>query len=311
MRGEGNMVLLDQIVHQLNSELDIHSYGSDPGFSRFIPAVYDPLQFDWTSVFENEFAQLFNGLMLRGSAEVENVFLAVFPTEDVLTRFIDESKEGDLLFMHHPLLMECGDPNGKSGRGFVPIPEKYLLAMKKKRLSVYTCHEPLDYHQRLGTSIAIAQTLHAKIVDGYLPNEKNQNLILLCEIQKTDTDQLIETLKDKFCIPYVDFEGKQLESIETIAIIAGCGDKVDWMKEAEMKGAQAYITGEIHCHIDNEYGRMKYSQMLAYVPNTTMSLIGVSHSASEYLVMRTLMKSWFEDSFSIQTVLLPQEQWWL
>lgn len=56
---------------------------------------------------------------------------------------------------------------------------------------------------------------------------------------------------------------------------------------------------------------MKYNQMLEYVPNTTMSLIGVSHSASEYLVMRTLMKSWFEDSFSIQTVLLPQEQWWL
>ena len=45
------MVLLDQIVHQLNSELDIHSYGVIQVFSRFIPAVYDPLQFDWTSVF--------------------------------------------------------------------------------------------------------------------------------------------------------------------------------------------------------------------------------------------------------------------
>lgn len=25
------------------------------------------------------------------------------------------------------------------------------------------------------------------------------------------------------------------------------------MKEAEEKGAEAYITGEIHCHIDNDY----------------------------------------------------------
>ena len=38
-----------------------------------------------------------------------------------------------------------------------------------------------------------------------------------------------------------------------IAIIAGCGDVVSLMKEAEEKGAEAYITGEIHCHIDNDY----------------------------------------------------------
>ncbi len=50
-----------------------------------------------------------------------------------------------------------------------------------------------------------------------------------------------------------------------IAIIAGCGDVVSLMKEAEEKGAEAYITGEIHCHIDNDYGRHKYSLIMDYV----------------------------------------------
>ena len=27
--------------------------------------------------------------------------------------------------------MECGDPLGKSGRGFIPIPERYLQAIKE------------------------------------------------------------------------------------------------------------------------------------------------------------------------------------
>ena len=44
-------------------------------------------------------------------------------------------------------------------------------------------------------------------------------------------------------------------NITKIAIAAGCGDNVYAMEEAEKMGAQAYLTGEVHCHIDNEYGK--------------------------------------------------------
>lgn len=304
------MASLSEVVDKLNEELGIETFGADPGFSRFIPAVYDPIGFDWRNAFEDEFKRLFNGLMLKGAPEVHNVFLAVFPTDHVLERFITESSEGDLLFMHHPLLMECGDPKGEWGRGFVPIKEKYINEIKNKRLSVYTCHEPLDYHKQLGTNVAIADSLQAEIVDGILPNENGDPLILICHIDETTTAALENRLRDIFDIPYVDFEGKRMNNIRRIAIVAGCGDKVDWMKEAEEKGVQAYITGEVHCHIDNDYGRTKYKEMMKYVKDTSMSLIGVSHSASEYLVKKTLMRDWFEQNFNVQTVMLPQEKWW-
>jgi hypothetical protein len=51
--------------------------------------------------------------------------------------------------------------------------------------------------------------------------------------------------------------------------------------------------------------------MVDYASKTSMSLLGVSHSASEYLVKKTLLKDWFEQNFNIKTVLLPQEKWWL
>ena len=41
--------------------------------------------------------------MMHGSENVNKVFLAVFPTDDVLETFISQSTHGDLLFMHHPL----------------------------------------------------------------------------------------------------------------------------------------------------------------------------------------------------------------
>ncbi|MGY3717335.1 Nif3-like dinuclear metal center hexameric protein [Sutcliffiella cohnii] len=305
------MVHLDIVVKELDKEFDIKAFGKDPSFSRFIPDVYDRLNFHWKSEFEKDFTELFNGLMLRGAPEINNVFLAVFPTDDVLERFIKESHEGDLLFMHHPLLMECGDPNGKWGRGFVPIKEEFIRKIKEKNLSVYTCHIPLDYHKQLGTSVAIAKALKAEIVDGFLQDDSGNNLVLVCNIEETNTDALEQQLKEIFELPYVDFEGKRLNNIRKIAIVAGCGDKVEWMIEAEGIGVQAYITGEIHCHIDNEYGRMKYEKMKDYARNTSMSLIGVSHSASEYLVKRTLIKDWFETNFKLNTILIPQGKWWL
>lgn len=305
------MVQLSEIVDKLNEELNIKSFGKDSAFSRFIPNVYSQLNFDWESIFEEDFTKLFNGLMIKGASDVRNVFLAVFPTDYVLEKFIYQSNEGDLLFMHHPLLMECGDPNGKWGRGFVPIKEEYIKKIKAKNLSVYTCHEPLDYHKQIGTSIAIANALNANVIDGLLPNMYGDDLVLICNIEETCTNELIQNLKQIFDLPYVDFEGSCLDNIRKITIVAGCGDKVDWMKEAEKNGVQAYITGEIHCHIDNDYGKMKYEKMIEFAKETSMSLIGVSHSASEYLVKKTLIKDWFESRFEVNTVMIPQEKWWL
>lgn len=304
------MVELKEIVSKLDAELDINSFGKDDSFSRFIPRVYDPLNFDWQTAFEKNFVELFNGLMLKGNSTVEKVFLAVFPTDKVLERFLEESNSGDLLFMHHPLLMECGDPKGKWGQGFIPIKEKYINKIKEKNLSVYTCHIPLDCHKQLGTNIAMAKELNAQVLVDDTLNTKNE-YVLYCNIEITNTANLISVLENTFDIPYVDFEGQELDNIQKVAIVAGCGDVVDWMKEAEENGVQAYITGEIHCHIDNDYGKQKYKQMMKYVSNTSMSLIGVSHSASEYLVHKTLMKGWFEKNFNIETVLIPQEKWWL
>ncbi|MBB6453538.1 putative NIF3 family GTP cyclohydrolase 1 type 2 [Salirhabdus euzebyi] len=305
------MIPIQKIVHQLDQTFAIQTFGPDSAFSRFIPEVYDSINYDWKSNFDTRFTELFNGLMIRGADNVQQVFLAVFPTEDVLNKFISQSVEGDLLFMHHPLVMECGDPRGNWGKGFVPIPPDKIAKIKEKNLSVYTCHVPMDYHKQLGTSIAIATALSNRVIDRFIQSGEKGHLGLIIEIDSQSTEDLIAELKNIFAIPYVDFEGKHVKNITKVAIVAGCGDKVNWMQEAEKKGVQAYITGEIHCHIDNDYGRKKYSQMVDYAKETSMSLIGVSHAASEYLVKKTRMTNWFQKECNLNTILLPQEKWWV
>ncbi|MFD1738156.1 Nif3-like dinuclear metal center hexameric protein [Bacillus salitolerans] len=304
------MIKRKELVQSLNKEFRIDSFGRDSAFSRFVPMVYEPVGFDWKSEFTTSFTTYFNGLMLEGAEVVNQVFLAVFPTDDVLATFISKANAGDLLFMHHPLVMECGDPKGEWGRGFVPIPKDWIAGMKEKNLSVYTCHAPMDYHKELGTSVAIARELHVNIEEWIIGDEHGE-IGIIGSISSISTQRLIQKLESTFDIPYVDFEGKDHQAIEKVAIIPGCGDKVEWMKQAEAKGVQAYISGEIHCHIDNEYGNRRFQEMMKYVDETSMSLIGVSHAASEYLVKKTLIKEWFEREFSIEPILIPQSKWWL
>jgi putative NIF3 family GTP cyclohydrolase 1 type 2 len=304
------MVTLQKIDHALDELFRYREIGTDPAFSRFIPMVYDPISYPWEKEFEPEFNQLFNGLMLKGSEKVGRVFLAVFPTDEVLARFIAESEPGDLLFMHHPIVMECGDPRGEWGKGFVPIQPHFIRQMKAKKLSVFTLHVPLDYSRTISTSDAVAEAFGAKVVSEIFKEEKGACGVL-CEIPPISTAELIEKSKEIFNIPYADVEGPEHSTITKIAIVAGCGDKTYVMKEAEELGAEAYLTGEIHCHIDNDYGRKKYEEMKAYSKNTTMSLIGVSHAASEYLVHATQLKNWFEGQIEIPVTMLQQSKWWV
>ncbi|MFC7442939.1 Nif3-like dinuclear metal center hexameric protein [Laceyella putida] len=304
------MIQLHEFTHVLDDFFQLEKIGPDPAFKRFIPMVYDPISYPWKERFAPRFTQLFNGLMVQGEEQIHTIFLAVFPTHDVLQRFIDAGEPGDLLFMHHPLVMECGDPRGRWGRGFVPIDEIYIQQIKDKGLSIYTCHVPLDVHPQVSTSLAIAESLSASIAGSFCATEHGA-FGYIANIPACSTDDLIREACALFQIPYADFEGPQHDRVDKVAIIAGCGDKVAWMKEAESKGAKAYLTGEIHCHVDNDYGRTRYRQMMEYVADTSMSLIGVSHAASEYLVMKTQIKRWFEEEFPVQIQLLPQRPWWL
>lgn len=306
------MAHLSDLVQAWNTFYQIEDFGPDRAFQRFLPAAYDSIGYDWKTAFEPDFVHLFNGLKIRGAEEVRTIFLAVFPTEHVLERFLAESEPGDLLYMHHPILMECGDPRGEWGRGFVPIPPDLLRRLRDQQLSVYTCHGPMDPHPEVGTTSAISEALDGRFLAGFLPYKNNTFVGHVVEIPETDTTGLIRQLETLFDLPYVDFEGRHLDSITRVALVAGCGDKSVWMREAESLGAQAYITGEIHCHIDSDYGRQRFAEMMEYVPTTSMSLIGLSHSASEYLVKKSQMRRWIEARFKdVAIKMIPQEKWWL
>jgi len=246
---------------------------------------------------------------MRGDDNVTKAYCAVFPEVGILDRFITTASRGDILFVHHPLDLRSGDPHGKWAEGFIPIKPEILEQMKCKGLSFYACHNGLDLNASIGTSLSIAKALNAQVKEHFVKHS-NGYIGLICTISPLSASGLIDQLKGIFGIPYVDQEGALSEKINTIAIVAGGGDSIDIMVDAETKGAQAYITGEIHHRIYNDQFRANYQAVIKYGRTCKMTLIGVSHAASEFLVMKNDMAEWFQKECSVSAEALPEAHWW-
>lgn len=304
-----NMVNLTLLATELDAFFHVNELAPDPTFSQLLPQVYDEVGFDWRRSFEPEFVNRFNGLMLRGADEVHTVFCAVLPTPQVLRDFLARARPGDLFFTHHPLDFEMGDPHGQPGRGPLPIEAELLDALKARQLSFYSCHAPLDDNRQVGTTVAIEQALGAAFERRFYASHQ-MHFGSIGTLRAISTYALMEKLKRIFDVPYVDLVGVAHDRIERIAVVAGSADKVEVMQEAEALGAQALISGEVRSHRGDEYGRAKFKRVMEYLPKTSMSLIGVSHAASEHLVMETQMAPWLTGRFQVRAQTIRMDRWW-
>lgn len=302
-------ITLSKIVKELDSFFKVKALEIDPAMSHFMPQVYKGNESD-LKFFEKEFLRYYNGLMIKGDINVKTVFTASFPHDEILNKFISESHNGDLLFLHHPIPLESGDPRGKLGRGFLRNNPNLIREILNKKLSVYVCHAPLDYNDKISTSRAISEALSGKVKKTFLPYGKGE-AGLIVEVKPISTRDLIRNLKTIFKVPYLDTASTTFGLITKVGIVAGGGDDIEYFQTAKKMGAQAYISGEVFSNQKSEWARENSKKIKDYIKTADTLLIGVSHAASESLVMRTQLPKWFERKFGIPVVPLSQEKWWL
>lgn len=305
-----SLTSLSDVEQFLDDFFQVRQLDSDPAFSRFIPMVYDPIDFEWCDFFEHEFTQRFNGLMLRGHKDVGKVWCISFPTDQILDDILDQAKPGDLIFSHHPINMECGDPRGAKGRGFVPIDPGMLQRIESAQVSFYSCHIPLDIHTTISTSDAIVHVIGGEVIGQLLPVEPGY-AGRLCMIPPSSLRDLIETCTRVLRLPYVDLVGEMTKDrITKVAVIAGGAGDVNFYAEADQLGADCLIAGEVTSKIDNEIGRKKQGEIERYLPTTTLSAVGLSHAGSEFLVMKEIAP-FIEHRLAIPAESLPESRgWW-
>jgi putative NIF3 family GTP cyclohydrolase 1 type 2 len=301
------MIGLDMLVDDLDTLWRISTAAPDEAMSPNLPRAYEAAGIDWRTWVEPRFAELFNGLMFRGDDTVHQVSGACFPSAAVLDTWLATAGRGDLLVTHHPIDVRNGTPDGVWAEGFVAISRDHLAAIRDAGVSIYSAHVPMDISAEVGTTAAIVEGLGGVVEERIWPYGDGYAGVI-CRVAPTDTDRLAATVRSLFRVDRLEIEGAHRDRIERIAVVAGVGDHADAMAEAEARGAEAWLTGELHVRIQAEYRRTNYAQVKAFSEDTGMTLMGASHAASEHLVMRTQLARWFTGR--VPYAAIEERQWW-
>ncbi|MEW9124945.1 MAG: Nif3-like dinuclear metal center hexameric protein, partial [Thermotaleaceae bacterium] len=91
------------------------------------------------------------------------VYTATFPDKEIIERILDTNAFDLLLFSHHAM----GYRGNAEGFPFYNISLAYLEEMKKRRISFYMLHAPLDRNGEYSTSVSLAKALNLEVVDEF------------------------------------------------------------------------------------------------------------------------------------------------
>ena len=142
-----------------------------------------------------------------------------------------------MLFTHHPVDMEV------SGVGFLPISPDTVERMRAKGVSVYACHAPMDCHDEIGTNASIVQAFDVQVERSFA-EYGNGYAGRIGSIARASLNELVSRGKKVFGVERVETGGARPSYVTKVAIVAGGGDDLELLEEAERMGAQVFITGE-------------------------------------------------------------------
>ncbi|UCF70517.1 MAG: Nif3-like dinuclear metal center hexameric protein [candidate division WOR-3 bacterium] len=299
---------LAEIVNELDTFFQLAKWPADPAMKEWVPKTYARADFDFEDVFEAQFCNKFNGLMLKAGSMVKHVFCSAFATPDVLNNILGSGIYDALLFTHHPLDMEV------CGAGFLPIPLSSTKKFQQRRISIYSCHAPLDCHDEIGTNAAIVEALGVTVDKHYIEYGTGY-AGRIGTVEQVGTDSLLKRITGIFGVSRLEVGGCLNTEVGRIAIVAGGGDEIDYLKQAHECSCDMYLSGEWYPRYspEAEGGKERVArarqEIADFSGKTRMVLVGVSHAASEYLVMKTQMKRYFEEK-GLPTEPVPQSNWW-
>ncbi len=290
------------IVHQLDAEFDIENIPPDEPFRRLLPKLYDAARIDFRRYMTAQFLRSFHGLMLENGDSVSKVYLAVFLSGEILDKIFSQGISDTLFFLHHPMDMESGN------RGFLPLEERYLAEMRRRRISVYSLHSPLDIHQTISTGRAIAKALKLQDYKEYSRCSVGFAGIFGSLEEKIPFHGFIERVKAIFNINDVHFI-QRLPDVYRIGIIAGGGAEVEYIKETIDAGCDTYLSGDFLNKVKTENSLRHRAEFEAIKDSLPINLVECSHYATEKLVLVNEMQDYF-NKLGLETEFIGQSDPW-
>ena len=270
----------DELVARLDDYFRIADVRGDdwsPGFEDCYPEPY------WREYVEPEYVSRWNGLMVRGAAEVERVATCVFPSDAI----VGGLESGTFLFSEHPL-------DFAEVTGFHPLARASFERMRALGISFYHAHAPLDMHPDVSPSRLIAAGLGLQRLEEYGPIADGIPGGA-CVIGESDVslNELAVRLREMLGkeIP-VEVVTRPREEAVRVAVVAGGGADVDLLEQSLARGCRTYVTGNAARQPEHAFFRRKFNAFRELAAEHSVALVDGTHYGTEKPPQHAMV-AWF------------------
>jgi len=252
-----------------------------------------------------------NGLLLDNTPQIDRVYLVVFPTPQVLdtiiAREVERGAPGAMIFSHHLFDLAENAPNMEF------VQEPILQEFREHHINWYVCHSPLDCHETLSTSGALAAALKLKNPERFAPYHGGKAGVVGTVSAPSGVvgfHEFCKKVAEVNELPALRYHGIRHNGrpVSKVAVVAGGGGTVEYITEAVELGCDTFVTGEWWLFGPGEWRAARREQIHDLLKTTDINLISATHYASEAVVMRSQMMDWFREHVSaVDPVFIPQE----
>ncbi|MFQ6123743.1 MAG: Nif3-like dinuclear metal center hexameric protein [Candidatus Heimdallarchaeota archaeon] len=199
---------------------------------------------EWSMLPKNEyisdqFLERYMGIMLDNSHIINHVYSATFPDEIVLKELLEKRVSNALLVSHHAMIW---DPR-LDGFPFRPIPDKYYLELKKRKISFYVLYHPLDKNGKYSTARTLANALKLELF-GEFCEYMGVKVGIIGRTNNKTIDSLKQALQETVGHKVKVWNyGDQEISDQKVCVVGGGGNMPFIIKEVVRLGVNVYITG--------------------------------------------------------------------
>ena len=260
-----------ELVNQLEKDFILKELSDD--WARYMPELNDYLS--------TNFKERSMGLVCDFAKEVNQVFTAVFPTNEIMQEIIREEITDAMLFVHHPSIWDI-----RRSQPFYQMDKALLKQFRERRIAIYNLHVPLDNYNEYSTSKTLADALHIEIEKPFVKYRGS-----LCGvIGKTNCksiDELKHLLSAALGHPVMLYQyGDSKIKDGRVAIVAGGGNMLDTVSELIENNIHVLVTG---ISSNSEY----YSEVHEYERKNHINVLGGTHYSTEKFACQRIC-SYFE-----------------
>ena len=232
---------LDELVRELDAEFRVDLVADDDWSGIFDEVYADPY---WREFVEPGYEGRWNGLMVRGDAEVEQRRHLRLPRR----RRRRGLEPRTLLFSEHPV-------DFADRPGFLPLARASFETLRERGCSFYHVHAPLDQHPRISPSRLLAEGLGLEGREEYLPMDENlPGGAAVIGTSELSLEGLVARLR-VFLGPdipvHVVLRGRAHAG--RVAVVAGGGADPEILQASIDRGCDTFVTGNAgtYCELES------------------------------------------------------------